>query len=96
MELLGIAGPGIREIATGKSSQLTEHFDHGNSKANILWAWDKTTEEIDAFWPQIALERFQEPIKTFGQYEGTVQSSYNRIFGLFLWAVKIIVIFILH
>jgi len=75
MELLGIAGPGIREIVTGKTAQLEEHFDHGNSKAKILQAWDKTTEEINALWPQIALERFQEPIKTFGQYEGTVQSS---------------------
>jgi len=75
MELLGIAGPGIKEIVTGEPAQLNEHFDHGNSKGNILWAWDKTTEEINSLWPQITLERFQEPIKTFGQYEGTVQSS---------------------
>ncbi len=75
MELLGIAGPGIKEIVTGETAQLTEHFDHGNSKGNILQAWDKTTEEINSLWPQITLERFQEPIKTFGQYEGTVQSS---------------------
>ena len=75
MELLGIATPGIREIVTGETSQLKEHFDHGNSKANLLEAWDKTTEEINALWPQISLERFHETIKTFGQYEGTVQSS---------------------
>ncbi|HDZ14293.1 hypothetical protein LCGC14_0502420 [marine sediment metagenome] len=75
MELLGIAGPGIREIATGNTAELIEHFEHGNSKDIILQAWDKATEEIDTLWPKIGVERFQERIKTFGQYEGTVQSS---------------------
>lgn len=75
MELLGIAGPGIREIVTGETAELTEHFDYGNNKDNILLAWDKTTDEINSLWPKISVERFQEPIKTFGQYEGTVQSS---------------------
>ena len=75
MELLGIAEPGIKEIVTGETAQLNEHFDHGNIKANILKAWDKTTEEINSYWPQIELARFQEHIKTFGQYEGSVQSS---------------------
>lgn len=75
MELLGIAGPGINEIVTGETAELEEHFDHGNSKANILQAWDKTTEEINTLWPQLTLTRFQESIKTFGKYEGTVQSS---------------------
>jgi len=75
MELLGIAGPGIREIVTGETAELTEHFDHGNRKDYIMKAWDKTTNEINALWPKITLDRFQEPIKIFGQYEGTVQSS---------------------
>ncbi len=75
MELLGIAGPGIKEIASGETAELNEAFDHGNSKANILQAWDKTTDEINASWPQIKLARFQEHIKSFGQFEGTVQSS---------------------
>lgn len=75
MELLGIAGPGIREIATGEPSQLKEHFDHGNSKAKILRLWDEATVEINEFWSLITIERFRETIKTFGQYEGTVQSS---------------------
>ncbi|MGB5821777.1 MAG: DinB family protein [Saonia sp.] len=75
MELLAIAGPGIKEIATGISSELNEHFDYGNSKARVLQAWDEATLEINEFWPQIQIERFHETIKTFGQYEGTVQSS---------------------
>lgn len=75
MELLGIAGPGIREIVTGETAELIEHFEHNNHKNVLLRAWDKTTEEINALWPEIGSERFQQPIKTFGQYEGTIQSS---------------------
>ena len=75
MELLGIAGPGIQEIATGNTSDLKEHFDHDNSKAKILELWDRATEEINANWSQIPIEKFQETIKIFGQYEGTVMSS---------------------
>lgn len=75
MELLGIAGPGIREIVTGKTAQLEEQFDHGKRKAKILELWDETTKEINTLWPQITVERFHESIKTFGQFDGTVQSS---------------------
>lgn len=75
MELLGIAGPGIREIVTGETAELIEHMEHNNRKDAILRAWDKTTEEIDSLWSEIRAERFHEPIKIFGQYEGTVQSS---------------------
>lgn len=75
MELLGIAAPGIKEIATGKSEKLNEHFDHKNSKANILHKWDKDTEEINKYWAQLPIEKFQEHLKLFGQYEGTGTSS---------------------
>lgn len=75
MELLGIAAPGIKELATGQAATLNEHFDHGNSKAKLLELWDKDTETINGYWPQIKTERFQEKVKIFGQYEGTVLSS---------------------
>lgn len=75
MELLGIAGPGIKEIATQKSEELNEHFDHGNSKDKILQRWDEATEEINKYWAQLPIERFHEEMKLFGQYEGTGISS---------------------
>lgn len=75
MELLGIAGPGIKEIATGISAPLEEHFEHGNKKEEYLKHWDMATDEINTFWSQIKEEQFQEKIKIFGQYEGTVWSS---------------------
>lgn len=34
MELLGIAAPGIREIATGISAPLNEHLEHGNKRTD--------------------------------------------------------------
>lgn len=75
MELLGIAGPGIKEIATGEIQELIEEMDHGNKKAKILELWDKATDEINTYWAQIKPEQFQQNIKIFGQYEGTVWSS---------------------
>jgi len=75
MELLGIAGPGIKEIATGKSAPLNEHLEHGNKKDNLLELWDKATLEINTYWAQIKEEQFQQNIKIFGQYDGTVRSS---------------------
>lgn len=75
LELLGIGSPGIKEIANGKQTELNEHKDHSDSKANILRFWDEATEEINTSWNQIPLERFQENIKIFGRYEGTVWSS---------------------
>ncbi|MEE4000084.1 DinB family protein [Tenacibaculum sp. FZY0031] len=75
MELLGIAGPGIKEIATGEIQELIEEVDHGNKKAKILEFWDKATDEINTYWAKIKPEQFQQNIKIFGQYEGTVWSS---------------------
>jgi uncharacterized damage-inducible protein DinB len=75
LELLGIAGPGVKEIATGNTAPLNEHREHGNQKSKVLQMWDEATEEINTYWAQIALEQFEKPITIFGQYEGTVWSS---------------------
>jgi uncharacterized damage-inducible protein DinB len=75
MELLAIAGPGIKEIATGKTAELKEQIEHGNKKAKLLELWDEATVEINKHWNNIPVERFQEKITAFGQYEGTVISS---------------------
>ena len=53
MELLGIAGPGIKEIATGQSLPLNEHVEHGNKKAKLLELWDQTTQIINDYWELI-------------------------------------------
>lgn len=75
MELLGIAGPGLREIVTGKVNSLNEHFELGNSKQKLLQAWDDATLEINECWAQLNPGQFHETILAFGKYEGTVISS---------------------
>lgn len=75
MELLGIAGPGIKGMVTGDWEVLNEHFEHENKKENILQKWDETTNEINEYWKQIPLGRFHETVKVFGQYEGAIYSQ---------------------
>lgn len=74
-ELLAIAVPGLEEIVSKKTVEFREKSDFGHSKNKVLELWDESTEEINKLWNQIGLERFQEYIKLFGQYEGTIQSS---------------------
>lgn len=75
MELLSIAEPGLREIVTGQTVAQQEHFEHGNSKAKLLELWDESTEKINEHWTKIPQVDFQKKIKSFGLYEGTVQSA---------------------
>jgi uncharacterized damage-inducible protein DinB len=42
----------------------------GKTKAEILRLWDESTKEIDRFWKDIPVERFQETLTSFGQYTG--------------------------
>jgi uncharacterized damage-inducible protein DinB len=74
-ELLSIAVPGLRQIATGTTEKQNHNIDHKNSKAHILKLWDESTEEINRYWAMIPDEKFQTEIVTFGQYPGTVISS---------------------
>lgn len=68
-ELLAIAGPGIQGLATNEWKELDEDLASLDSKEKLLEAWDRTTAEIDTWWPRIPVVRFQERIVAFGQYE---------------------------
>ena len=74
-ELLAIAAPGLRQIATGGTEELKEHLEQATSKASILSLWDEATTEINRYWALIPEEKFHDTILSFGQYEGTVWSS---------------------
>ena len=50
------------------------------TKAELLTLWDERTEEINALWPQIPPERFQETVTAFGQWTAPV-------YDLILYAV---------
>ena len=73
LEMITMAGPGIRGIATNKWKTFAESESHvpaPKTKEEILRLWDETTEEINSFWPQIPPHRFQETVSAFGQWEG--------------------------
>ncbi|MEQ9378482.1 MAG: DinB family protein [Imperialibacter sp.] len=74
-EMLAIAVPGLKEIVAGKTTPFNEELEFEGKKENVLKAWDESTEQINSYWKQISAERFQEQIKLFGQYEGTVVSN---------------------
>lgn len=74
-ELLSIAVPGLRQIATGRVEEQVHHIDFKGDKNIALGIWDEATHKINEFWSQINEERFREEIMTFGQYPGTVWSS---------------------
>lgn len=74
-ELLVIASPGMREIATGASQPFDEEQDLGNTKNQYLKLWDEATEEVIMYWNQLKPEDFSRKIKLFGMYDGTVYSS---------------------
>lgn len=82
MELIGIAGEGIKGVATahwGKPAYL-EPGTGPTTKQALLDLWDEVTQTIETYWPQIRPERFQEVDRAFGQYE-------NQIFGSLLYFI---------
>jgi uncharacterized damage-inducible protein DinB len=76
-EMIAIAGPGIKGLATGEWKKLDENIDLGNSKETLLRTWDETTKEIDRWFPQIPMDKFQQTVVAFGQYE---DKSYCTLF----------------
>ena len=80
MELTGIAAPGVRGVVTGSWETEGEAFlDHSANtpatKAGILALWDQITDQMNAVWPDMKAERFQETDSAFGMYENTVINS---------------------
>ncbi len=68
-ELIAIAGPGVKGLATGEWNKLDENLNMGEDKEKLLEVWDQTTEEIERWFPQIDPEKFQEKVIAFDQYE---------------------------
>lgn len=79
MEMIDLAGGGITGLVSDQWKSMND-LGHvrGNlpkTKEEILKEWDNVTTQIDALWPQIHRERFQEVIMAFGQYEGPAYST---------------------
>lgn len=77
-ELLAMASPLVRGVATGEWAPYSPV--EASTRAELLRLWDESTEELNALWPQIPAERFQETVTAFGQYT-------DKVHGLFLYAI---------
>ena len=83
-EFLEMGIPGIRGVVSRQWSKVTDMAHHSRkglptTKAELLKRWDEDTEELNALFPQIPAERFQEMDKAFGQWDGPIY------FFIFYW-----------
>ena len=83
LELISMAAGGIQGLATREWTMVKDLDHHSKApspttRAELLTRWDEVTRQIDARWPQIPPQRFQEIDKAFGEWEGPV-------YGLFLY-----------
>lgn len=73
-EMLGMAEPMVRGVVTNEWKAFAD--SKAASKEELLRQWDEATRQIDALWPRIPPQRFQETMTAFGQYEGPVHSLF--------------------
>jgi len=70
MELLAMAGPTARGLATGEWGEYAPR--ETMTREELLAAWDEDTEELNRLWPAIDPQRFQQTETAFGQYTAPV------------------------
>ena len=78
MEMISIAEPMVRGVLTAEWNNVVH--PPPTSKTEVLRLWDESTVAIDALWPKIPAERFQETMTAFGQYPG-------KVYDLLLYAI---------
>jgi uncharacterized damage-inducible protein DinB len=73
MELIGIAEPMVRGVATDQWQKLPSHDTSATlPKTEVLRLWDEGTAAIDDWWARIPAGRFAEHATAFGMYPGAV------------------------
>ncbi|WP_116790235.1 DinB family protein [Flavobacterium psychrotrophum] len=79
MEIVDLTGPGIKGLATGEWSENPMAHISGEgmpkTKEELLTIWDETTNRLETYWPQISTEKFDDAVKAFGMYDGTILST---------------------
>jgi uncharacterized damage-inducible protein DinB len=66
MEIVTMGVPMVRGAVSGDWS--TSRDRDSRPKQEVLRLWDESTEQLNALWPQIPPQRFQETMTAFGQY----------------------------
>ncbi len=72
-EMIGMTRPGILGIVNGNWSEFKDAPPA--TKEELLATWDEVTAEINALWPSIPHDRFQEVELAFGLYEGPIYAT---------------------
>lgn len=75
VELICIAGPGLKGINEKKMEAYDEEAFNPKTKQELLAKWDEETEVINHHFAQISEERLQETFNLFGQYEFPVYQN---------------------
>jgi uncharacterized damage-inducible protein DinB len=66
MEIVTMGVPMVRGAVSGDWTASMSRDPR--PKEEVLRLWDESTEQLEALWPQIPPERFQEKLTAFGQY----------------------------
>jgi uncharacterized damage-inducible protein DinB len=70
LELISMAAPTVKGVVSDQWENMRDRS--ARPRAELLRLWDESTKEIDARWPEIPPERFQETMTAFGQWPGPV------------------------
>lgn len=70
-EMLAMDGATAKALATGDWGTFDEEKPELKTKADLLTSYDESTETIQKYWGDITMEKFQEQLTAFGQYDGT-------------------------
>ncbi len=68
-EFLAIAVPGLTQMVSDEPVEFDEERKELKTKADLLKAWDESTEKINELFGKISAERFHEEVNLFGQYK---------------------------
>jgi uncharacterized damage-inducible protein DinB len=68
LEMLMMAVPMVRGAISNEWA--TSSTRDPRPKEEILRLWDESTQQLNALWPQIPPQRFQESLTAFGQFPG--------------------------
>ncbi len=74
-EVLQMANQSMQGVISGEWPSFgegSEALPKATTKEQVLAQWDRVTEAINTYWPQIPPARFQEVDKAFGLYEGPI------------------------
>ncbi len=70
-EMLAMDGSTAKGLATDDWGTFDEEKPELTTKADLLASYDESTEKIQNYWKDITMEKFQEKVVAFGQYDGT-------------------------